>query len=129
MFPDPDDLPTLGPENSGGLLIPMHVSCKLLCPPPGIVPWDGPMSWAGMPRATVDEYSNTMSNQRNVDGPAGSRNGAVKAVAKTERPELLSEGKFRLCAGPLLPGQAGTGRRIQRNRLGGVLGTLGLHAQ
>ena len=129
MFPDPDDLPTLGPENSGGLLIPMHVSCKLLCPPPGIVPWDGPMSWAGMPRATVDEYSNTMSNQRNVDGPAGSRIGAMKAVTEALRPELLPERNFGRSPGPLLPGQAGTGRRIQRIRRGGVLGTLGLHAQ
>ena len=53
----------------------------------------------------------------------------MKAVAKTARPELLSEGKLRLSAGPLLSGQAGTGRRIQRNRLGGVLGTLGRHVQ
>lgn len=95
MFPDADDPPALGPEYPVSFSVALDITGQLLPPPLRIVPRGRSVLGTRVPEAAVHEYCDSMSDESDVDRPAGSRDGPMETEPKALRPQLSPDGDLR----------------------------------
>lgn len=104
VLPDPDDCPTDLLQPRGRVPVPLEVRLQLGLPPCSVVRRPGPVLWAAMPEATIDEYGNLPSGEHDVAPAAGhAREGSVHQVSIPEAMEGAPQRDLRSgVASPLL---------------------------
>lgn len=95
MFPDPYDLPPLRLESSIRVDVPFAIRFQFLSPPLGIILRDRAMDGATMPETAIDENSDLVSRQGDINRSTGSRDRHMQSKASAHPPDLASQSYFR----------------------------------
>ena len=92
MLPDADNPPALGLEDPVGITVTLDITGQFLPPPARVVPRGGPVPGTRVPEATVHEHRDSVSDESNVDRPAGPRDRSMETEPKAPRPQLSPDG-------------------------------------